>query len=146
MASSSYYKKKYKEKRKEAEDYKDKKGDINTILKNLRDSMGDEIRAVNNELDALKNDLDKSVRHDSVFSGNSNIASSKKESSIASDAKLSVAVSRLEDEVARLEKLRQQALEDEEYYYEKYLDAKEREREERERERAEKESSNSSEG
>ncbi len=132
MASSSYYYNKYKQKKKEVSEYEDNIKDVKKILSNLTDSMSDEIRAINNELDALKSDLNKSVRHDGVFTANANAVTSEKEKTVSADPNLSTAIRELEEEISRLNRLKQQAAEDRDYYYRKYKAAKERERKERE--------------
>ena len=128
MADSSYYYKKYKEKKQEAKDLGDNIQDIKTIKDNLTDDMYDEIRKVNNEIDDLMDDLEKGVRENSVFTRNKNDLQKKKEKAVTADQELSKCVQELEEEIQRLRQKKEQAEERRDYYYQKYQDAKDAER------------------
>ena len=128
MADSSYYHNLYKEKKKDANKYEGNIKDLQKVLGNLSGDMNDEIRAVNNEIDDLKADLDKSVRHDAVFTKSANDIVAQKEEVISLDALLSVAVSELEEEIWRVTKLKDDAIRDRDYYWNKYEQKKAEER------------------
>lgn len=130
MASSSYYYNLYKQKRNEANKYEDDLRDLRKILNKLTGSMGDEIRAVNNELDDLKEDLKDSVRHNDKFSQSVRSISSEKEKAVTKDRYLRVAVNELEDEISRVTGLKNQAVKDRDYYKRKYEEEKAEERRE----------------
>lgn len=130
MASSSYYYNLYKQKKNAVKSYDDDIGDLRKALSNLTDTMNDEIRAVNNELEDLKTDLNKSIRHNSKFTSCANAVTSEKEKSVTADQNLSVAVRELEEEISSLNGLRTTAINDREYYYQKYKGKKEEERRE----------------
>ena len=128
MASSSYYYNLYKQKKNAVKSYDDDIDDLRKALSNLTDTMNDEIRAVNNELEDLKADLNKSIRHNSKFTSRANAVTSEK--AVTADPNLSVAVRELEEEISRLNGLRTTAINDREYYYQKYKEKKEEERRE----------------
>lgn len=92
--------------------------------------MSDEIRAINNELDDLKSDLNKSIRHNSKFTSRANAVTTEKEKTVTADPNLSVAVRELEEEIARINGLRNTAINDRDYYYREYKEKKEQERQE----------------
>ena len=130
MASSSYYYNLYKQKKNATKSYDDDLKVLNKALSNLTDTMYDEIRDINNELEDLKSDLNKSVRHNSVFTSRANEVTFEKEKTVTADPYLSVAVSSLEDEIARINGLNSSAVSDREYYYRKYKEKKAEERQE----------------
>lgn len=130
MANSSYYYNLYKQKKNAVKSYEDDIGDLHKALSNLTDTMGDEIRAVNNELEDLKSDLNKAIRHNAKFTSRANAVTSEKEKTVTADPHLSVAVRELEEEISRLNGLKTTAINDRDYYYRKYKEKKEEERRE----------------
>lgn len=130
MASSSYYYNLYKQKKSAVKSYDGDLKDLQKALDNLIDTMNDEIRAINNELEDLKSDLNKSVRHNSKFTSRANAVTSEKEKTVTADPHLSIAVRELQEEISRINGLRSQAITDRDYYYQKYKDKKEEERRE----------------
>lgn len=130
MANSSYYYNLYKQKKSAVNSYDDDLKDLRKALSNLTDTMSDEIRAINNELDDLKSDLNKSIRHNSKFTSRANAITAEKEKTVTADPNLSVAVRELEEEIARVNGLRNTAINDRDYYYRKYKEKKEQERQE----------------
>ena len=130
MANSSYYYNLYKQKKSAVNSYDDDLKDLRKALSNLTDTMSDEIRAINNELDDLKSDLNKSIRHNSKFTSRANAVATEKEKTVTADPNLSVAVRELEEEIARVNGLRNTAINDRDYYYRKYKEKKEQERQE----------------
>lgn len=130
MANSSYYYNLYKQKKNAVKSYEDDIDDLRKALSNLTDTMGDEIRAVNNELEDLKSDLNKAIRHNAKFTSRANAVTSEKEKTVTADPHLSVAVRELEEEISRLNGLKTTAINDRDYYYRKYKEKKEEERRE----------------
>ena len=130
MASSSYYYNLYKQKKNDVKSYEGDLKDIQKALDNLTDTMNDEIRAINNELEDLKSDLNKSVRHNSTFTSRANTVTTEKEKTVTADSHLSIAIRELQEEISRLNSLRLQAITDRDDYYQKYKDKKEEERQE----------------
>lgn len=130
MVKSSYYYNLYIKKKKEVTNYDDDLEDLNKILRNLINSLNDEIKAVNSALEKLSSDLNKAVRHNFAFTGQANNLKEKKEKSIDSDRYLSNSKYALEDEIKKIKELRAQAIDDREYYYNKYLGKKADEQEE----------------
>lgn len=128
MASSSYYYNIYKQNKNAVKSYDDDLKDLRKALSNLTDTMNDEIRAINNELDDLQSDLNKSVRHNSKFTSRANAVTSEKEKTVTADPNLSVVVRELEEEIARINGLRNTAINDRDYYYRKYEGKKGEER------------------
>lgn len=137
MASSSYYYEQYKIKKDEAVKYGRNINDLDKIHGNLVDDMYDEIRNINNELDALKEDLNKSVRYNAAYTARANGFLDKKEMGVGADEKLRETKADLEYEISRLNGLKQQAEADRDNYYRSYLEEKQREREAEERARQE---------
>lgn len=132
MSDSNYYYKLYKEKKKEASSYEGDLKDLKKILSNLTDRMSDEIRNINDELEALKSDLDKSARHNSQFDKNANAATADREKVVTADVHLKNVVRELNEEISRVGKLKSQAESDSAYYYNMY-EQKKREEDERAR-------------
>lgn len=130
MAGSSYYYNLYKQKKSAVKSYDGDLKDLQKALDNLTDTMNDEIRAINNELEDLKSDLNKSVRHNSKFTSRANAVTAEKEKTVTADPHLSIAVRELQEEISRINRLRSQAITDRDYYYQKYKDKKEEERRE----------------
>ena len=130
MASSAYYYKLYKQKKNEVKSYDGDLKDLQKALDNLTDTMSDEIRAINNELEDLKSDLNKSIRHNSKFTSRANAVTAEKEKTVTADPHLSIAVRELQEEISRINGLRSKAIADRDYYYQKYKDKKEEERKE----------------
>lgn len=130
MASSSYYYNLYKQKKSAVKSYDGDLKDLQKALDNLTDTMNDEIRAINNELEDLKSDLNKSVRHNSKFTSRANAVTAEKEKTVTADPHLSIAARELQEEISRINRLRSQAITDRDYYYQKYKDKKEEERRE----------------
>lgn len=128
MASSSYYYNIYKQNKNAVKSYDDDLKDLLKALSNLTDTMNDEIRAINNELDDLQSDLNKSVRHNLKFTSRANAVTSEKEKTVTADPNLSVVVRELEEEIARINGLRNTAINDRDYYYRKYEGKKGEER------------------
>lgn len=128
MATSSYYYNLYKQKNTSVNSYEGDLKDLRKALNNLSNTMSDEIRAVNNELDDLKSDLNKSIRHNSSFTSRANSVISEKEKTVTADPNLSVAIRGLEDEISRVNGLKNTAINDRDYYYRKYTEKKEEER------------------
>lgn len=130
MADSGYYWSMYWKKRKEVNSLKDDIKDIEKIRDNLCDDFYDEIRNVNNELDALKADMNRAVRHNAVFTAQANSLGSEKEKAVTADSMLGTTVRELNEEVSRLNAKRNQAESDRDYYYRKYEEKKEEEKKE----------------
>ncbi|WP_428909703.1 hypothetical protein [Niallia sp. Krafla_26] len=128
MASSSYYREMYRKKRDEVDDYEDDLKDLNKILESLSFDLPAEVIDVNFELDGLKADLLKGVRHNSLFTNRANAFENKKEKSIGQDRDMSTTQNAIEDEVARVTNLRSQAISSRDYYYDKYQEKKSEER------------------
>lgn len=128
MASSSYYYSKYREKKKEVQNYDDNLKDLNKILDNLTYDLGDEISSVNIEINALISNLNNSVRHNLLFTTKAHAFEDEKEKSVDVDSRLGASKYALEEEIARINTLRNQAISDRDYYYRKYTEKKAEER------------------
>lgn len=130
MLSSSYYYDRYKEKKKDVKSYDEDLKKLRKALDNLTGTMNDEIRAINTELEDLKSDLNKSIRHNSNFTSYANAVTEEKETTVSSDSYLSTAISELEEAISQIDRKRTQAITDRDDYYQKYQDEKENERRE----------------
>lgn len=116
---SAYYYKKYKSKKSAVKTYEDNIGDLQKIKSALTDNLYDEIRNVNNELDALMEDLKKGVRHNSTFTRRANDFGWKKEKAATADGNLLVSVRELEEEINSLTTKKNQAVFDRDFYQNK---------------------------
>lgn len=128
MADSGYYYNRYWQKKKEVNSYEGDLNDLRKALSNLTDTMNDEIRAINNELEDLKSDLNKGVRHNARFTTRANAVTAEKEKVVTADAQLSIVVRELQEEISRVNNLKNSAVNDRDYYYRKYKEKKEEER------------------
>ena len=128
MASSSYWYDRYKEKRDLVKDYEKQIKELNTILGNLQNNLYDEIQAVNNKTDDLKEDLAKAVRHNVKFTASKDSLGSKKEKAATADQYLARCAEAVEDEISSLSSRKSTAIYDRDEYYRKYETAKEEER------------------
>jgi exonuclease VII large subunit len=124
MASSTYYYNLYKQKKSDATTYTNRVSDLNKILTNLSYNLSDEISAVNTKITDLKDDLFKGVRHNSIYTNKASMLNNEKQKSVGADATLSSSESSLQDEINRLNGLKNQAITDRDYYYNKYVEAK----------------------
>lgn len=130
MANSSYYYNVYKQKKNAVKSYDDDLKELKKALDNLTDTMYDEIHAVNNTLEELKNNLNNSVRHNSKFTSRANEVAFEKEKTVTADPNLSIAVRELQEEVSRIKALRSQAVSDRDDFYRRYKNKKDEERQE----------------
>lgn len=124
MAASSYYYDLYKQKKKDVNSYDGNLKDLRKILSNLTDNMSDKIRAVNNELEDLKSDLNKGIRHNASFTSRASAVTAEKEKAVTADSLLSAAVRELQEEISRVNGLKNQAESDRDYYYQQYKNNK----------------------
>lgn len=128
MASSSYYHNLYRKKKDEVDQYDDDLRDLNRILESMSWDLPAQIMDVNYEFDGLKEDLNKAVRHNTLFTNRANAFENKKEKSVGLDRDMSTSQNAIEDEVARVTNLRSQAISSRDYYYDKYREKKDEER------------------
>lgn len=128
MASSSYYYSLYTQYKKEAKDLSRNISDLQKIKNSLTGDFYDEQGNVNQELNNLKDDLNKSVRHDSKFTYIAGECENYKEKSTTSDANLNNAVISLENEISSLNTKKNSAEQKRDSYYRQYVSAKEEER------------------
>ena len=131
MASSSYWYNLYKNRRDLVKKYEKCIAELNKVLSNLQDNLWDEIRNVNNEIDDLKEDLNKAIRHNSKFTSRANSLGSEKEKAASADTALRTTINELDNEISRLNSLKNTAISERDDYYRKYETAKEEERQER---------------
>lgn len=125
---SSYYYDKYKENRDKVRSYEGDLKELKRALDNLTGSMDDEIRNVNQELEDLKSDLGKSIRHNSRFTSSMNEITCEKEKGVTADTDLSIVIRELEEEISRLEHQKNTAANHQESYYQQYETKKNEER------------------
>lgn len=120
MANSGYYYNLYKQ-------YKDKASSLQknidalTKIKNtLSGDFYDEQSAVNTELNDLKEDLNKAVRHDSIWLTTASKCESYKEKASSADSNLDSALDYLEAEISSLRTQKSQAETDSNNAYSRY--------------------------
>lgn len=130
MANSTYYYNLYKNKKKEVKKHEDDIDDLRDIYDNLTSDLNDEIRNVNTEIENLKEDLRNGVRHNLKYDANTNNLTTKKEKGASADGKLVSVGNEIQEEIRRLENLKNSAASDRDYYYKKYKEKKDEERKE----------------
>ena len=130
MANSSYYYSMYKKEKEKAKTQSKDISSLQTILNRLTGEFYDEQSNVNRELDDLKEDLNKAIRHLSKFNIIVNDCYSYKEKTSTADSSLNSAIDSLENEIASLNSKQATAEQNRDYYYNKYKEEKEKERQE----------------
>lgn len=128
MRNSSYYYNQYKKQQNAARSYGNHKDNLQRILNTLTDSMYDEIRYVNNELDDLQEDLHRSIRHNSRFNNVANSLGRQKELGVTADVRLRVVVQEIQEEINSLNYKRNQSIQRQQDFYQDYRNKKEEER------------------
>ena len=124
MASSGYYYGMYISYDGKAKNYAKQISSVQSILNSLSNTMGDEVNAINNEISALKSDLEKAVRHNAIFTTETDDFEARKECASTSDGYLSAAIEELGEEITRLTRLKDDASTMSSNYYSDYWDAK----------------------
>ena len=102
MEKSKYYRDQCKAYEKEANKYGKNIDELQKIKNMLLNQFYDEQSNVNKELNDLKNDLNKAVRHDSGFSAKISQCEWHKEKVSTADSNLKNAINALENEIATL--------------------------------------------
>lgn len=133
MASSSYHYKQYQFYKKQAQQYEKNLSALTSIKNDLTGSFYDEQGNVNKELNDLKEDLNKAVRHDSKFDTIASNCELYKEKSTTADGHLNNTVIALENEIASLNGKKLTAEQNRDAEYCNYERAKQEEEEERQR-------------
>lgn len=103
LANSNYYYQLYLKYKKEAEDYAENIKELKAIKNSLTGDFYDEQRNVNVELEDLKEDLKKSVRHDFKFTSTASECLNQKEKTATADGNLNQVIVALENEISALE-------------------------------------------
>ena len=128
MASSSYYYSKYQDKKREVSKYKDWLSDLKDILNGFTAwAVTNGVKQFNNKLGDTVDNLEDAVKNVSRYKSNVNDISKEKEASVGSDKKLASAKQNVENEKSRVERLKRDAEDMRDYYYDQYLAAKRRE-------------------
>ncbi len=127
MANSGYWHDLYKQKRDLVIRCEKQIKELNKICNSITDEMWDEIREVNNEIDDLKEDLNKAVRENHRFTSSASSIISEKEKATTADQNLRTSVNELQDELGRLENIKKQAESDRDRFYDKYREEKQNE-------------------
>ncbi len=102
MADSNYYYRQYKSYKKQTSSLQDNINKLVAIKNSLTGEFYDEQGNVNKELDELKEDLNRAVRHDSRFNNIASNCNSYKEKGSTADANLNSVICALENEIAAL--------------------------------------------
>lgn len=128
MEGSSYYNNLYKQQKKDVKEFSRNTEVLKKILNTLTRDFYDEQSDVNGELDDLKEELNKAVRHDAKFNILANESYLYKEKSTTADTYLDSVVVSLENEIASLNSKKASAEQNMDYYHLKYEEKKEEER------------------
>ena len=102
MSDKDYFKQQYKLYKKEADSLADDIKELKKIRKVIMEKFDDEQDAVNKKIKKLGEELEKSIRHDIMFISASDEAISYTEANAATDARLSGAISVIDDELNSL--------------------------------------------
>lgn len=130
MASSSYYYDLYEDYRDKAKKYGKNIESLQSIRNKLSNDFYDEQKNVNKELEDLKEDLEKSVRYDSLFKTVINENDDYKEKTCGADDDLKNVFTQLDEEITSLSNKKSSAESSRDYYHDKYEEEKEREHQE----------------
>lgn len=128
MASSSYYYGKYKECERKIKTLDKSISELVKIRNSVTGEFYDEQANVNKELDDLREDLQKAVRHEPGFTANAGNCDSHKEKTSTADAKLSGTANAVENEIASLEAQKRNAEYNKNLNQRRYREEKEKER------------------
>lgn len=128
MASSGYYKQQYKQYKEDAKNYEKYEKELEKIHGNLADDLYDEVKDVNKELDDLKADLKKAVRHNQFFTNKAEDFEDNKECNTSIDAQLSGAEGCISDEIGEVRRKKDNAIRERDRNKELYDDKKDEER------------------
>lgn len=130
MANSSYYYKQYKTYKDQASKYDKNIKTLTKIKDSLTNNFYDEQNNVNRELNDLKEDLNKAVRHDSKFLTIASECEFYKEKSITADNDLNNVIIALENEIAALDGKKITSEQNRDAQYQNYSTKKNEERQE----------------
>lgn len=130
MANSSHYNYLYNQEKNKVKSYSKDVESLQKILNRLIGEFYDEQSNVNRELDDLKEDLNKAVRHISKFNVIVNDCYTYKEKVVTADSSLNGVVVSLENEIASLNSQRTTAEQNRDYYRRKYIEEKDKEQQE----------------
>lgn len=128
MANSSYYYGQYKAHKKKVNVLNSNIFNLLSIKNSLEVDFHDEQSSVNKELDDLKDDLNKAVRHDYKFANIASQSNSYKEKGSTADVNLNSGICALENEIATLNNQKLTANNNMNQNYQMYLTKKEEER------------------
>ncbi len=128
MANSGYYYNQYNSYKTQATGYDKNIKALIKIKENLINDFYDEQSNVNKELSDLKDDLNKSVRHDSKFTVIASGCESYKEKSTTADTNLNSVIIALENEIASLNNKKRTAEQNRDAQYQRYNTEKQQER------------------
>jgi hypothetical protein len=128
MANSGYYYNQYNSYKTQAAGYDKNIKALIKIKENLINDFYDEQSNVNKELSDLKDDLNKSVRHDSKFTVIASGCESYKEKSTTADTNLNSVIIALENEISSLNNKKRTAEQNRDAQYQRYNTEKQQER------------------
>lgn len=130
MANSGYYYNLYIQYGNQVSSLQNKISVLEQIRNNLAGNFYDEQSEVNKELNDLKYDLKKSVRHDSAWNINASICELNKEKASTADENLSDAIDSMNAEISSLMNRESTAEANRDQAYRDYTREKEAERQE----------------
>ena len=127
---SSYYRDLRNKQEDKADEYEKNIKELQKIIDDIYDDFYDDIRDVNGKVDNLRTDLKKGVRHNSTFTRRANSLLDNKEKAASADPKLKLAIIELNEEIARLRRLKRNAEEKYDQYDREYENKKDEEQRE----------------
>ena len=130
MEHSSSYNRQYRQCKQNVENCDRNIRDLERIRNSLNNDYHDKQRNVNIQLNELREDLEKSVRHDSAFRRTQEACWENQEKATNADSCLNQAVAALDQELQELYRRKNQEEARRDQYYAMYEQQKEKERQE----------------
>ena len=130
MAQSDYYKSQYNANKTKAKNLGKNEECLERIYNALVNNMSGKICDVNNELENIKTEMKKGVRHNGTYTSRANVVSNSHEKGTSADSELHVAISALDDELRDVRRKKATAISNRDSYQRQYKDKRKEERQE----------------
>lgn len=128
MASSRYWKSKYESEKKKVKEYGEWLDDLDDIIDGFKAySVTNGVSSFNKKVDKTVNDLEDAVKNQNTYRNNVGDIENEKEKKVDADSKLVSAKNYVQQEINRVKRLKSDAEDRRDDYYEKYKEAKRRE-------------------
>lgn len=128
---SSYWKSQMNNSRKQIDALEDDIEELKKIKVRVENNLSDEVSNINGKINDLKEDLGKSVRHNSTFNANKNRLNDEKEQFVYNDNFMNAVVRWIQEEINQLNRKTEAEQNNLDAYNRQYNNAKSAEDEER---------------